>query len=281
TVLRVMTVLVRRCTMHAMDQGEVDARIQAYYTEHFVEAERLTVRSAQGRLELERTQELVCARIPARARVLDIGGATGVHAAPLAALGHDVVLIDPVAAQVAEAARAGTFQTAVGDARCLEFGDDTFDAALLLGPLYHLAERRDRLTALREAGRVVRAGGWVFAAAIPRLARLTALTSGEAATQHDPAQWIALLEHGTPPEGSRFPGAHFHTAEELERELTDAGLAHVDVCAVEGPDGFGLEQVTRVDEDLHEAALRVVRGLGHLPGVRDLSPHILGIARVP
>ena len=266
--------------MHGMDQEEVDARIQTYYSELFVEAARLTVRSAQGRLEFERTQELIRARIPADARILDIGGATGVHAAALAALGHDVVLIDPVPAQVAEAARLGTFDAVVGDARRLEFEDDAFDAALLFGPLYHLAGREDRVTALREAARVVRTGGWVFAAAIPRLARLTAITSGGAVPHPYPAQWISLLEDGVPTDGGRFPGAHFHTGKELGDELTDAGLARVSVCAVEGPDGFGFEQVAHVDDDVHEAALRVVRALGHLPGIRELSPHIMGVAQV-
>lgn len=57
-----------RCAMHGMDQEEVDARIQTYYSELFVEAARLTVRSAQGRLKFERTQELIRARIPARMR---------------------------------------------------------------------------------------------------------------------------------------------------------------------------------------------------------------------
>lgn len=263
-----------------MDQAQVDARVQAYYSADFVEADRLTVRSAQGRLELERVQELVGARIPAGSRILDIGGATGVYAARLAALGHDVVLIDPVPTQVAQAARHGTFRAAVGDARHLDFEDDSFDVALLFGPLYHLAAREDRLTALGEAARVVRAGGWVFAAAIPRLARLAALTCGEAVPHPYPTELVSLLEHGHPTEGGRFPGAHFHTADELTDELTDVGLVDVSVCAVEGPDGLGLEQVAEVDQEVHEAALQVVRTLGHLPGIRDLSPHIMAVAQV-
>src|SRR6476659_1204461 len=159
-----------------MDQGDVDARIQTYYAQQFTEAERLTMRSAQGRLELERVQELIGARIGAGSRILDIGGATGVHAAPLAALGHEVVLVDPVPEQVREAARHGTFEAVVGDARALEFADDEFDVALVFGPIYHLATREDRLLALREAHRVVRPGGWVFVAAIPRFARHAQMT---------------------------------------------------------------------------------------------------------
>ena len=262
-----------------MDQAELDARVQAYYSQHFAEAERLTVRSAQGRLEFERVQELIAARIPARSRILDIGGATGVHAAPLAALGHEVVLIDPVPAQVREAVRHGTFEAVVGDARDLRFEDDSFDAALLFGPLYHLATREDRLLALEEVRRVVRPGGWVFAAAIPRFARLAVLTLAEGVPHPYPSDWISLLEHGDRPTGAASP-ARTHTAEELEGELRDAGLVNVSVCAIEGPDGLAFEQVREIDEVLHEAALRIVRSAGHLPGVRDMTNHMMGMAQI-
>ena len=60
----------------------------------------------------------------------------------------------------------------LGDARKLAFPDRSADAVLLLGPLYHLTERADRLAALREARRVLRPGGVVFAAAISRFASL-------------------------------------------------------------------------------------------------------------
>jgi SAM-dependent methyltransferase len=60
--------------------------------------------------------------------------------------------------------------TAVGDARELDLADASVDAVLLLGPLYHLRRRPDRVRALAEARRVVRPGGPVFAAAISRWA---------------------------------------------------------------------------------------------------------------
>jgi predicted SAM-dependent methyltransferase len=44
--------------------------------------------------------------------------------------------------------------------------------ALLLGPLYHLTESHERLDALREAFRMLRHGGLIFAAAINRFASL-------------------------------------------------------------------------------------------------------------
>lgn len=59
-----------------------------------------------------------------------------------------------------------------GDARVLAVTDSGHDVVLLLGPLYHLPERPDRLPVLAEACRVVRPGGAVVAATINRFAGL-------------------------------------------------------------------------------------------------------------
>jgi SAM-dependent methyltransferase len=130
-----------------------------------------------GQLELRRTQEVVRRHLPATPMtIVDVGGATGVHAAWLAALGHAVHVVDPLPHHVAEASRIesppGAVTAEVGDARHLAAADSTFDAALLLGPLYHLTARHDRLQAWAEVRRVVRPGGLIFAAAISRFASL-------------------------------------------------------------------------------------------------------------
>src|SRR5665213_1336718 len=102
------------------------------------EGTRLT-RSPHGRLEFVRTQELLRRVLPApAARVLDVGGATGIHAIWLAEDGYDVELVDPVDHHVAAAREIGTFRAREGDARSLIEADDSVDAVLLLGPLYHL-----------------------------------------------------------------------------------------------------------------------------------------------
>jgi SAM-dependent methyltransferase len=267
-------------TITDMEQRDIDAGIQTYYSTGFDEDVRLTSRSAQGALEFTRVQELVRDRIPPGSRILDIGGATGVHAAPLAAAGYQVSLIDPVEAQVSAAQRHGTFVAEVGDARQLAFEDNSFDVALLFGPLYHLNTREDRITALHEASRVVAPGGWVFAAAIPRIVRLADLSLGQDVPHPYPDSWIKLLEHGSPTPGGRFPAGHFHTSEELQDELQGAGLTDIELHAIEGSAGFALEQISEVDDQLLQAALTIARRTGHLPGARDLSNHLMAIGRV-
>ncbi|MEV4285604.1 class I SAM-dependent methyltransferase [Nonomuraea bangladeshensis] len=56
----------------------------------------------------------------------------------------------------------------LGDARRLPVADASQDAVLLLGPLYHLPDRADRVRALTEARRALRPGGVVAAATINR-----------------------------------------------------------------------------------------------------------------
>ena len=147
---------------------ELAPEVSEYY-ERGGEVSRLTT-TPDGRLEFLRTQDILRRLLgPSPSTILDIGGATGAHAAWLTADGHQVTLVDPVASQVAVASANG-IQGQVGDARDLPFGNGLFDAALLLGPLYHLLTEADRLRALEEAIRVVRPGGQVVAAAIGRFA---------------------------------------------------------------------------------------------------------------
>jgi SAM-dependent methyltransferase len=44
--------------------------------------------------------------------------------------------------------------------RDLDLPDASVDAVLLLGPLYHLTDRAERVRALRQCARIVRTRGW-------------------------------------------------------------------------------------------------------------------------
>ena len=128
----------------------------------------------------------------------------------------------------------------VGDARKLERGAGTADGYLLLGPLYHLTERADRIAALREANRILNRGGTLVAAAITRFA---SLLDGLARGFIEDPEFLAILmndvtsgQHRNPSGNpDYFTTAYFHRTEELEDELAEAGFRGAQVIAVQGP----------------------------------------------
>src|SRR5439155_7922338 len=123
-----------------------------------VELERLI--GGSSRIEFARTRELLQRFLPPPpARVLDVGGGPGRYATWLAESGYGVHPVDPVPLHVEQATATARslpnpFTVTAGDARRLDGEDGAFDAVLLLGPLYHLTERADRLPALDESRRV-------------------------------------------------------------------------------------------------------------------------------
>lgn len=54
----------------------------------------------------------------------------------------------------------------------------------------------------------------------------------------------------------------------------------VELFAIEGVAGLALELVPEEDPELLAAALTVARRTGHLPGIRDISNHIMAVGRV-
>ena len=220
--------------------------IRRHYESEIVEADRLS--RGAGRLELVRTQEIIRRHLPGPPlEILDVGGGAGVHAAWLADDGHSVHVIDPMPSHVEQANRlAGPrrrITAEVGDARRLAVTDGTVDAVLLLGPLYHLTERDDRVLALSEAGRVVRPGGFVFVAAISRFASLLDGLSREFLT--DPG-FRSIVEgdlrdgqHRNPDRVPHwFTTAYFHHPAELPDEASEAGWTASRSSALKAsPDG--------------------------------------------
>jgi SAM-dependent methyltransferase len=254
--------------------------LHAYYTSHFVEDARLQA-TAHGRLEFERTRELLRRHLPSPpVRVLDVGGATGVHARWLAGDGYDVHVVDLVPEHVAVAGSLPGVTAAVGDARELAEPDGHVAATLLLGPLYHLVDRADRVRALREAARVTTPGGIVAAAAISRHAPLLEMAARDRIDDETEPVLRAITASGRHDPRLGFTTAYFHRVEELADEMQEAGLHAVHVHGIEGPLAplvVALESEGTADRTA--AALRAARLLDGDPALVPASPHLLGLGR--
>jgi ubiquinone/menaquinone biosynthesis C-methylase UbiE len=268
--------------------GDLEDVIRHY--EHLQDQEERRITEGLGRLELLRTREIVTRHLPPPpGNVLDIGGGTGVHAAWLVEAGYQPHVIDLVprhVRRVRETLGALGVSADVGNACSLPQRDGTFDAALLLGPLYHLTQRPDRVRALAECGRVVKRGGVIVAAGINRFAPLF---DGLAKGWLFDDQFRAIVErdlgdgqHRNPTENPAwFTTAYFHRPDELEDEAAEAGLSVVGLFGVEGLAGW-LESAGAELElpDHRDAILWAARATESEPSLRGLSPHMLLVCKV-
>lgn len=256
--------------------------ILAYYA---LGKEDARLRQGSGRLEFWRTQDVLRRLLPAPpARVLDVGGGSGVHAEWLAEDGYQAELVDPVPLHLEQAARLPGVSVRAGDARALPAEDGAYDVVLLLGPLYHLPERADRVRALSEARRAVRSGGLVVAATINRYAALHDLLREE--RYFEPAHRArtdSVSEHGRHPsqqEGSLFTTAYLAQPDEPPGEFTEAGLAVDGQYGVEGVAWLmgGVEQWLD-DPERREAVLAATRRIESEPALLGASGHLLTAGR--
>jgi ubiquinone/menaquinone biosynthesis C-methylase UbiE len=241
-------------------------------------------------LEFVRTLELLDRLLPAPpARVLDVGGGPGTYAAPLAARGYRVHLLDPVglhveqARQAAGSGPAAAFTAGLDDARQLPVPDQSQDAVLLFGPLYHLTGAADRRQALSEARRVLRPGGRLLAMAICRFA---SLLDGLYRDWLDDPQFRPIVDqdlvngqHRNPDPVGRpefFTTAYFHTPHGLTGEIETAGFTGVACYGVEGP-GWPL-RTEWADPQRREQILFAARSVETEPCLMGFSQHLIASA---
>jgi ubiquinone/menaquinone biosynthesis C-methylase UbiE len=272
-----------------MSEDSSDRIVRFYHDAD--EASRL----ATGWFQLEhaRTQELILRYLPPPpATIIDAGGGSGVYACWLAARGYQVHLIDPVPKHVEQARAASNQQpdfplasAEVGDARPLPHAENSADAVLFLGPLYHLVEKEDRIACLHEAHRVLRPGGLAWGVGISHFASLLdSLAHGF----FDDPQFAPILDrdledgqHRNPTANPLyFTDAFFHRPGELSREFLAAGFQVLEVLPIEGP-GWLARDFDRLwaDPIQRDRLLATVRKMEREPSVLGASSHIMAIGR--
>lgn len=277
--------------LHSSSYASPMARPPEEIVRHYEEIEEgRRITEGLGQLELLRTQQVLGRYLPEPpSSILDVGGATGVHAEWLAARGYSVHVVDPMPHHVESASRLqgtlGRITAEVGDARALPVDERAFDAVLLFGPLYHLTEREDRLLAWSEAQRAVGPGGFVFAAAISRFASLfDGLVRGflfDPAFRQIVERDLRDGQHRNPTETPQwFTTAYFHHPDDLREEAEAAGASVVEVVGVEGLAGW-LPQLADhwASPEGRQTILEAARRVESEPSLLGLSAHLIAVTK--
>lgn len=216
-------------------------------------------------------------------RVLEIGAGTGRYSHALARLGHRVDAVELVEhnIQIFQAHTLPPEEITILQGNALDlspFPNDTYDLTLLLGPLYHLYTEADKLQALREAIRVTRPGGILFAAYVVSDGCL--LDEGFRRRNIDVASYVkeGLLDPRTFAATSQ-PKDLF---ELVRKEDVDALMAHFSTTRLHyvATDGCALllrEEIDRMDDEMFQLYLRYHFATCERPDLLGITSHALDI----
>ena len=277
----------------------IDRSVLAYY-DAGEEFNRLRI--GIGRIEFERTKELLLENLPKPPAVIyDIGGAYGEYAWWLTSLGYEVHLFDLSERNILmsdllkdEYKGFELYSKEVCDARDVPRDNSSADAVLLMGPLYHIIDHDERIKAIKECKRLLKHGGKLFTASLTPFSVLL-----HNITVYDPCgdtgnTWLEdkgflrMVErelndgcHENPDREvySGIGSAHFHSASSLRGELAEGGFGETEVHGIMGGAWLvhDLDSVWE-NEVSRKALMNTVRLLDGHEEILGLSGHLLGVS---
>ncbi|MFX1339679.1 MAG: class I SAM-dependent methyltransferase [Promethearchaeota archaeon] len=262
-----------------------------YYRESFSEDNRL--KTNWGELEYVRSKDIIKRYLPKPpATILDIGGGSGIYSLWLARKGYEVHLIDPVPLHIKQAIEYSNNQPdspiascTIGDARNLKSLNSSADSILLMGPLYHLQHREDRLKVIKECYRVLKKEGFLFAVIISKFASIIdGFCEGYFKDPEFRKIMLQDLENGQHKNPTNnpmyFTDAYFQHPAEFKDEIEEAGFIVENVISIECF-SYNLRDFDEVWKNLEERnfLLKILRIIENDSSLIGASPHIMCVAK--
>ena len=265
--------------------------VRNYYDEQVeIEWERLA--RPYRRLEMVSTLRLIDEAFPKKGRIADIGGGPGRYSMDLLRRGYRTTLVDlsPKAiafaqARFAEDGLSPEDAFAANACDLSRLASSSFDAGLMLGPLYHIVEQRDRRKALEEFYRILKPGAPGIVGFINPWG---VLRSGlfEFPPYYAEYDNVARLLETWKQVGEQeaFTEAAFLTPPQAMDELRSAGFSVETRAGVEGFAAGMIQEVSDLatsNPDAYQTILRLAAETCQHPAYRDCTEHLHVVVRRP
>ncbi len=258
--------------------------VQNFYdSQPLIEWQRLE--TPYSRLEFMTTMRLIEKYFSPRGTVIDVGGGPGRYTIELLKRGYQAALFDlaqenlDLAKEQLGALNLMASQIVQGDARDLSlFMDSTFDAGLLMGPLYHLADQSDRMKVLQGFYRILKPG------AIGIVAYLNAWGLIQTGMADFPSNYAdATFLRGMLDEGG-IGIWYWSNPGRAQAEIEQAGFGVMSYAGAEGCAGGArqlVEELASTNPAAYENLAQLAVDTSEIAPFRDMANHLHFVVRRP
>ncbi len=258
----------------------MEPELTAFY-ENYDEEGRLLTR--QGNVEFTTTMHFIRRYLRPGMRILEVGAATGRYSHTLGRQGYRLDAVELVQHNIDifnSLTQPGENIT-IRHGNALDLGcfaDNTFDLTLVLGPMYHLFEESERRQALREAVRVTRPGGIIFAAYCMMDANILCYGFAQNQLQELIRDGRIDLEHFTQIP-HRLDYFHLCRREEIDALREGLNVRQIHFVAADGYAKHMQDALPLMDEETYQLYLRYHLATCERPDMVGISHHTIDIFR--
>lgn len=264
-----------------MDGDPVNS-VEEYYDKNYDEWSRLDT----SKIEFDITKRYMDKYIEKKnLHIIDIGGGPGRYSFFLAGNGHHVTLVDlsgrniDIAREKAAELDLNLDAYIHSDVLSLDIGG-TFDVVLLMGPLYHLVNEKDRKKAVEKALSLLKPKGIIFSTFISNYAPIMDYVR----TMHSnesPEKLLAYLKNGTFTEQHAFTFAHFSSHTEAKVLMNSFGLHELVFAGVENVLSIHEKELLILNESEYKSWIDIGYALSTDENLMGTSNHYLYIGQKP
>ena len=243
------------------------------------------------RIEFVSTLRLIDKYFPKQGRICDVGGGPGRYSIELIRRGYAVTLFDLSDEEIRLAgaqllkSELSAEQLIVGDAQDMRvLASGSFDAALLLGPMYHIVEPEKRANVLRELTRILKPEGTAIIAYLNSWGLIKTGIVDFPNQYRDISALRSMLGERTFTGQSlkNFPECYWTTPEVALREVRQMGL---DVISYAGAESFAngmgslLEELKTNNQEAYWNVVEVAAESCEMQQYRDSTDHLHIVVR--
>ncbi len=249
------------------------------YYEHRGEEERLL--SRHGSVEFLTTLRYIEQYLRPSMRIMEIGAGTGRYSHYFARQGYtvDAVELVPYNIEIFKKNTKENENISIVQGNALDlsgFTDNTYDITLLLGPMYHLFTKEDKLNALSEAIRVTQKGGIIFAAYCNNDATVVqfGFQKGNFKTYYENGMFDPVTFKCKSDPEEIF---ELYRKEEIDELMTEFDIVRLHYIGTDMATNFIRDKVDEFDDKTFELYLKYHFSICERPDMVGATHHILDI----